>query len=35
LVVLSDDYLTVPDERLRDLRVSMTMVGGLIVHERA
>jgi hypothetical protein len=34
LVVLDDDYLTVPDDRLRDLRVSMTMVGGQVVYER-
>jgi hypothetical protein len=35
LVVLSDDYLTAPDERLPGITVSMTMVGGRIVHERA
>jgi predicted amidohydrolase YtcJ len=34
LVVLGDDYLTVPDDRLLDLRVSMTMVGGQVVYER-
>jgi predicted amidohydrolase YtcJ len=35
LVVLSDDYLSVPDDRLLSITVSMTMVGGRIVHERA
>jgi len=35
LVVLSDDYLTVPDERLPAITVSLTMVGGRIVYERA
>ncbi len=34
LAVLSDDYLSVPDERLPDVKVSMTMVGGRVVHER-
>jgi predicted amidohydrolase YtcJ len=34
LVVLSDDYLSVPPERLLTLQVSMTMVGGRIVYER-
>lgn len=35
LVVLGDDYLTVPDERIPSITVSLTMVGGRIVHERA
>ncbi|MDR7555444.1 MAG: amidohydrolase [Armatimonadota bacterium] len=35
LAVLSDDYLTVPDDRLPTITVSLTMVGGRIVHERA
>jgi hypothetical protein len=34
LVVLDGDYLTVPDEQIQHLKVSMTMVGGRIVHER-
>jgi predicted amidohydrolase YtcJ len=34
LVVLSDDYLSVPPERLLNVQVSMTMVGGRIVYER-
>nr|MBA2447861.1 amidohydrolase family protein [Chloroflexota bacterium] len=32
LVVLSDDYLTIPEAEVRDLRVELTMVGGAIVH---
>ncbi|MGH2374818.1 MAG: amidohydrolase family protein, partial [bacterium] len=35
LAVLSEDYLTVPEERIPAIRVSLTMVGGRIVHERA
>ena len=34
LVVLDGDYLTVPDDQIQNLKVSMTMVGGQIVHER-
>jgi predicted amidohydrolase YtcJ len=34
LVVLSDDYLSVPPERLLNIQISMTMVGGRIVYER-
>jgi predicted amidohydrolase YtcJ len=33
LVVLSDDYFTVPDESLKRIRSVMTIVGGRIVHE--
>ncbi len=33
LAVLSADYLTVPDDDLRDIRSLLTMVGGKIVHE--
>jgi predicted amidohydrolase YtcJ len=32
LVVLSEDYLTVPDARIRDISAVMTMVGGQIAH---
>jgi predicted amidohydrolase YtcJ len=32
LAVLSDDFLTVPDDRLRNIQSVMTMVGGKIVH---
>lgn len=32
LAVLTDDPLTVPAERLRDVRAALTMVGGQIVH---
>lgn len=35
LVVLSDDYLTVPEERIPSIKVSLTMVGGRIVYEPA
>jgi predicted amidohydrolase YtcJ len=33
LVVLSDDYFTVPDERLKTIRSVLTVVGGRIVHD--
>ena len=32
IVVLSDDYLTVPDEELRDLKSVLTLIGGDIVY---
>ncbi len=35
LVVLSQDLLSVPAERIRDTRVEMTIVGGQIRYERA
>jgi predicted amidohydrolase YtcJ len=35
LAVLSDDVLAVPDDQVASIKVSMTMVGGRIVHERA
>jgi predicted amidohydrolase YtcJ len=31
-VVLSDDYLTVPDRAIRDLKAMGTIVGGDLVH---
>ena len=34
LVVLPEDVLTCPPERIRDMEVSMTIVGGEIVHGR-
>ena len=34
LVILSDDILSVPDERIRDIRAEVTIVGGVVVHER-
>ena len=34
LVVLSDDLLTVPEDRIRDIKVLKTMVGGETVFER-
>jgi predicted amidohydrolase YtcJ len=33
-VVLDDQFLTVPSERLRTLRVDLTVIGGRIVFER-
>ena len=33
LVVLSDDYFTVPDEKLKKIRSLLTVVGGRIVHD--
>jgi predicted amidohydrolase YtcJ len=32
LIVLSDDYFTVPDDEVKDLRSLLTTVGGEIVH---
>lgn len=34
LVILSDDLLTVPDARIRDVTAEVTIVGGAVVHER-
>lgn len=34
LVVLSDDILTVPKERIKDIKVLLTMVGGRVVYEK-
>ena len=33
LVVLSDDYFTVPDEQIKRIRSVMTIVEGKIVHD--
>lgn len=35
LAVLSDDYLTVPEEELRTLRSVLTVIGGRVVHAEA
>lgn len=32
LLVLSDDYLGVPEEKIRDIRPLLTMAGGRVVH---
>ena len=32
IVVLSDDYLTVPDDALRNLKSVLTLIGGNIVY---
>lgn len=34
MAVLNDDYLTVPEDRIKDLNAVMTIVGGRIVHSR-
>jgi hypothetical protein len=34
VVLLSDDLFAVPPERIRDVRVDVTVVGGKVVHER-
>jgi predicted amidohydrolase YtcJ len=33
VVVLNDDYFTVPDEGLKRLRSVLTVVGGAVVHD--
>ena len=33
LLVLDRDYLTVPEDEIKDLRPLLTMVGGRIVHD--
>jgi len=33
LVVLSDDYFTVPDEKVKKIRAVLTVVGGTVVHD--
>jgi predicted amidohydrolase YtcJ len=33
IVLLSDDIFTIPPEKIRDVRVLMTVVGGKIVYE--
>ena len=33
VVVLSDDYFAVPEEKLKKIRSVLTMVGGRIVHD--
>jgi len=35
LIVLSDDYFTVPDDSIRSLTSVLTMVGGRIVYAGA
>jgi predicted amidohydrolase YtcJ len=35
LVVLSGDYMTVPEDRISDIKVLLTMIGGRIVHQDA
>ena len=34
MAVLNDDYLTVPEDRIKDLNAVMTIVAGRIVHRR-
>jgi predicted amidohydrolase YtcJ len=33
LAILSDDYLTCDEERIKDIRSIVTIVGGKVVHE--
>jgi predicted amidohydrolase YtcJ len=33
LAVLSDDYLSCPPERIKDIRATLTVLGGQVVHE--
>jgi len=33
LVVLEDDLLTLPEDRIRDLAIGATIVGGQLVYE--
>ncbi len=35
LVVIDRDYLTVPADQIKDIKVVMTMVGGRVVHDAA
>ena len=35
MVVLSADYLTVPDEQIKDIKPLMTIVGDKVVYEAA
>jgi predicted amidohydrolase YtcJ len=34
LVVICEDYLTIPEDQIKDIRPVMTMVGGKIVYQR-
>ncbi len=34
MVVLSDDILSVPEEKIREIRIDMTIVGGEIAYQR-
>jgi predicted amidohydrolase YtcJ len=34
LVVLSADYMTVPDDQIKDIKASITLVGGKVVFQR-
>jgi predicted amidohydrolase YtcJ len=33
-VVLSADYLTVPEDQIKDIKAEMTIVGGKLVFQR-
>jgi predicted amidohydrolase YtcJ len=35
LVVLSDDYLGCPPERIKEIRAVVTVLGGTVVHQAA
>jgi predicted amidohydrolase YtcJ len=34
LVVLSDDFMTVPEDRIKDIKAVTTIVGGKVVYQR-
>ena len=34
LAILSDDFMTVPEERIKDIKALTTIVGGKIVYQR-
>jgi len=34
LAILTDDYLTCPEDRIKDIRSHLTIVGGKVVHEQ-
>ncbi|MEE8348816.1 MAG: amidohydrolase [Acidobacteriota bacterium] len=35
MIVISDDILTIAEDRIRDIKVDLTIVGGQVVHERS
>lgn len=34
LVVLSDDILTVPEKKIKDIKIDMTIIDGEVVYQR-
>ncbi len=35
MVILSEDILTVPEEKIKDIKIDMTIVGGEVVYQRS